>query len=147
MNIKNERQKWMGVLAKAPAALLEELWLKAASTPEYAWLRAPETGGVMVQGRSGATGAPFNLGEMTVTRCALRLSSGEVGHGYVQGRSKRHAEIAALVDAMMQTAGAGALRHSVLEPLEQAAQKRRQARAQKAASTKVDFFTLVRGED
>ena len=72
----------------------------------------------MVRARAGATGAPFNLGEMTITRCALTLSTGEVGHSYIQGRRKADAEVCALVDALMQTAMASRLRETVLEPLE-----------------------------
>jgi alpha-D-ribose 1-methylphosphonate 5-triphosphate synthase subunit PhnG len=101
----------------------------------------------MVRGRIGATGAPFNLGEMTVTRCTVRLATGEVGHAHVQGRDKAHATRAAVVDALMQTAEAGQIERSVLQPLGLDEQARRRARAAKAAATKVEFFTLVRGED
>jgi alpha-D-ribose 1-methylphosphonate 5-triphosphate synthase subunit PhnG len=115
--------------------------------PAYTWLRAPEVGSVMVRGRAGGTGAPFNLGEMTVTRCALKLGNGTVGNGYVQGRRKACAEAAALVDALMQTGHAEALRTAVLSVLEAEEDSRRATRAAKAAATKVDFFTMVRGED
>ena len=101
----------------------------------------------MVRGRMGGTGAPFNVGEMTVTRCALTLSDGEVGHAYIQGRNKADAEAAALVDALMQTDQADTIRRMVLYPLEAAATSARQSRARKAAATKVDFFTMVRGDD
>ena len=101
----------------------------------------------VVRGRMGGTGSAFNLGEMTVTRCALRLATGEVGHGYVQGRDKAHAERAALVDALMQTDRAEAVQAQVLDPLAEAALTAKATRAAKAAATKVDFFTMVRGED
>jgi alpha-D-ribose 1-methylphosphonate 5-triphosphate synthase subunit PhnG len=77
----------------------------------------------------------------------LRLAPGEVGHGYVQGRDNAHAEQAALVDAMMQTEAAERVNPAVLEPLSQAAHVARTERAAKAAATKVEFFTMVRGED
>ena len=142
------RQGWMNLLAKAPDAALNACFQALGPPPAFIWLRAPEPGGVMVQGRAGGTGAPFNLGEMTVTRCALRLSDGgAVGHAYVQGRNRVKAEQAALVDAMMQTPQADLVRDVVLSPLAKAAQDARQARAEKAAATKVDFFTLMRGED
>ena len=32
----------------------------------------------MVRGRVGGTGAPFNLGEMSVTRCSVRLADGSL---------------------------------------------------------------------
>ena len=141
------RQRWMGLLARAPAARLAELLAASGEAPAHAWLRVPETGGVMVRGRAGGTGAPFNMGEMTVTRCALRLETGEVGHGYVQGRDKAHAERAALVDALMQGPKAEALREAVIAPLAEAEAASRRERAAKAAATKVEFFTMVRGED
>lgn len=147
MSGNDERKAWMGLLAKAPAEELARLWEAFGDEPGHQWLRAPEAGGVMVRGRAGATGAPFNLGEMTVTRCSLKLESGEVGHGYVQGRDKAHTRQAALVDALMQTGRAAEVRAAILEPLAEALETARAARAAKAAATKVDFFTMVRGED
>lgn len=148
MNTENSaRQAWMGLLARAPAARLAALIDGAGAMPAFDWLRVPEIGGVMVRGRAGGTGAPFNLGEMTVTRCALRLSGGQVGHGYVQGRDKTHAEQAALVDALMQTDRAADLRAKVLTPLQNTRESAATTRAAKAAATRVEFFTMVRGED
>lgn len=138
------RQERMGLLARASA---DQLGALVAALPDYDWLRPPEVGAVMVRGRVGATGAPFNLGEMTVTRCALRLSDGRVGHAYVQGRDKAHATRAALVDAWMQGAEAAQVEADVLAPLRAREAVRRSARAEKAAATKVEFFTMVRGED
>lgn len=141
------RKGWMSLLAKAPAERLAELFEAAGARPDFTWLRPPEAGGVMLRGRMGGAGAPFNLGEMTVTRCALKLGSGEVGHAYVQGRDKAHAERAALIDALMQTDRAGEMSRTVLDPLAEEAARMRRARSAKAAATKVDFFTMVRGED
>ncbi len=143
----SERKGWMGLLAKAPAGRAAALLDATMPRPEFTWLRAPEIGSAMVRGRAGGTGAPFNLGEVTVTRCALTLASGEVGHAYIQGRRKSDAEVAALVDAMMQTAVADRLRADVLAPLSAEMAAARSQRADKAAATKVDFFTMVRGED
>ncbi|MES0825839.1 phosphonate C-P lyase system protein PhnG [Ruegeria sp. SCP11] len=141
------RKEWMGLLARAPEEALMALWSKFEAQPSFDWLRSPEVGGVMVRGRTGGTGAPFNLGEMTVTRCSLALKDGTVGHGYVQGRSRRKAEAAALIDALMQTEAAGDIRAQVIGPLSQQMQAAKTARAAKAAATKVEFFTMVRGED
>jgi alpha-D-ribose 1-methylphosphonate 5-triphosphate synthase subunit PhnG len=101
----------------------------------------------MARGRAGATGAPFNLGEVSATRAAVRLADGTVGIGYVLGRDKAHAERAALCDALMQGPRAEAVRATVIAPLAAAEAGRRAARARKAAATRVEFFTLVRGED
>ncbi|PIE09429.1 MAG: phosphonate C-P lyase system protein PhnG [Rhodobacterales bacterium] len=142
-----ERQAWLGLLARADAHALDALWQSAGMAPTYDVLRAPEVGTSLVRGRAGATGAPFNLGEVTVTRCSVRAETGAVGHGYVQGRSKDKALQAALIDALMQGAEAASLEAAVLKPLRDAEAAARQARTQKAAATKVDFFTLMRGED
>lgn len=136
------RPEWMGLMARAAPARLAALF---PDVPPHAFLRAPEVGAVMVQGRIGGTAAPFNLGEMTVTRCTLRLDTGAVGHAHVQGRDKTHATRAAVLDALLQ--GESALQSLVLAPLLAEETARRSARAAKAAATKVEFFTLVRGED
>lgn len=138
------RKTWMATLAKAPPARLAAL---LPDLPPHTVLRPPEIGAVMVRGRVGATGAAFNLGEMTVTRASVRLATGEVGHAWVQGRDNRHALRAAAVDALMQTDQAADLTSRVLDPLEAEASAARADRAEKAAATKVDFFTMVRGED
>ncbi|MDG1282780.1 MAG: phosphonate C-P lyase system protein PhnG [Pseudorhodobacter sp.] len=141
------RKAWMSLLAKAPEGRAAALLDAAMTRPAFTWLRAPEIGSTMVRARAGATGAPFNLGEMTVTRCALTLATGEVGHAYIQGRRKADAQAAALIDALMQTAMADRLRGSVLNALSREMEAAKAARAAKAAATKVDFFTLARGED
>jgi alpha-D-ribose 1-methylphosphonate 5-triphosphate synthase subunit PhnG len=110
-------------------------------------LRAPEIGTVMVRGRAGALGAPFNLGEMTVTRCALRVADGTVGMAHVQGRDPDHARRAAIADALLQGPRAAELHAAVLDPLARAEADRRKRRADRAQTTRVEFFTLVRGED
>ncbi|MEL6478421.1 MAG: phosphonate C-P lyase system protein PhnG [Pseudomonadota bacterium] len=141
------RKTWMGILAKADAELLDDLWSKAALDRAFTWLRAPETGSVMVQGRMGGSGGAFNLGEITVTRCSLQIDCGTVGHAYVQGRTKAKAEKAALCDALMQTEAASQVEAAILTPLAARQAETAQTRAAKAAATKVDFFTMVRGED
>jgi alpha-D-ribose 1-methylphosphonate 5-triphosphate synthase subunit PhnG len=140
-----DRQRWMGLLARAAPDRLAALM--PGPLPAHALLRAPEIGAVMVRGRVSATGAPFNLGEMTVTRCSVRLEGGAVGHAHVQGRDRDHARRAAVMDALMQGPEAAALQRAVLDPLAREEGARRHARAARAAATKVEFFTLVRGED
>lgn len=141
------RQSWMSLLAKAPEGSIRQRLNDLSHRPEYTWLRVPEIGTVMVRGKTSGTGSAFNLGEMTVTRCVLSLHSGEVGHAYVQGRRKACAEAAALVDAMMQTHFADAVKAKVLDPIQAESEHVKVQRASKAAATKVDFFTMVRGED
>ncbi|KFE34227.1 phosphonate C-P lyase system protein PhnG [Thioclava atlantica] len=136
------RRARMGLLARARPSRLAALY---PELPAHEVLRAPECGAVMVRGRVGASGGPFNLGEMTVTRCSLRLPDGTVGHAYVQGRDKDHALRAAAIDALSE-AGQGDVA-PVFEALRAEEAERRRTRAEKAAATKVEFFTMVRGED
>jgi alpha-D-ribose 1-methylphosphonate 5-triphosphate synthase subunit PhnG len=145
---EEERARWMSALARAEPAAIEAAWEALDPRPEYRLLRPPETGLVMVRGRAGGTGAPFNLGEMTVTRCSVELEGGRVGHAYVAGRSRRHAETAAVFDALFQDEAQRAdLEARVVEPLVLAREaKHREGRA-RAATTRVEFFTLVRGEE
>jgi len=143
------RKARLSLLAKAPANRLVALWadwLEGADTPAHDTLRGPEVGAVMVRGRAGAVGAPFNLGEMTVARCTVRLASGAVGHGHVQGRDKAAARVAALIDALCEDGQGDAMEAAILAPLRAEAEALKAARAAKAAATKVEFFTMVRGE-
>jgi len=138
------RQGWLSTLAKAPASEVLKLWEDVVA-PESQVLRPAETGMVMVRGRTGGAGNPFNLGEMTVTRCAIRLATGETGIGYVAGRDKAHAYAAAVADAMLQSSvWHDQVRDGLIEPLQHAADERRDAISRKAKATQVEFFTMVR---
>jgi len=142
------RARWMSALAQADPTAVAAAWAGLPSRPAYRLLRAPETGLVMVRGRAGGTGAPFNLGEMTVTRCSVELGDGRVGHAYVAGRDPRHAETAAVLDAMLQDpAGRAALETAVVEPLVAGREARQRAARARADATRVEFFTMVRGEE
>lgn len=140
-----DRQAWMAVLARAGRAALEDAVAALDPPPRWTRLRAPETGMVMVRGRAGSDGAAFNLGEMTVTRCAVSLSCGTVGHAYVAGRDERKAELAAVLDALLQTGHAGPLlRAGLIAGEAERQQARRQDVLRRAAATRVDFFSMVR---
>jgi len=136
----------MSVLAKAEFADLDTLWNNLPSKPTWTVVRAPEVGMVMVRGRAGGEGQRFNLGEVTVTRCAVRLDYGAIGFGYVMGRNRRHSELAAAVDAMLQTPSRrDALERAIIAPLTLRLEEKRSKRSRKAAATKVEFFAMVRG--
>src|SRR5688500_4453392 len=137
------RAQWMAVLARAPLSMLEPaLGEHAQRTPQ--WLRAPETGLMMVQGRAGGTGERFNLGEVTVTRCALRLhgvahEGAAVGVAYVLGRSHRQAQLAAVADALLQDpAQQDALDAQLLAPVRQHLARERAQRHARAQGSKVE---------
>jgi alpha-D-ribose 1-methylphosphonate 5-triphosphate synthase subunit PhnG len=139
-----QRQRWMAVLARAGAAEIAACLANCPPLPAYRRLRGPEAGLVMVQGRQGGGGAAFNLGEMTVTRCTVRTECGRTGHAYVGGRDARQAELAAVLDALLQDpARAGMLMRAVVDPLAATQRERREGTARRAAATKVQFFTLA----
>jgi len=145
-----DRKARLSLLAAAPTDRMLRLWasfLGDAGPPEAMMLRGPEIGTVMVRGRTGAKGAAFNLGEMTVTRCSVRLSSGRVGHGHVQGRHPEAARAIALIDALAEDGAADRIETCILAPLRDERRAEKAARAGKAAATKVEFFTMVRGEN
>jgi len=141
-----ERQRVMAALAAAPTRALAEIWDEWADKPQTQRVRGPETGLVMVRGRTGGGGSPFNLGEATVTRATVRLPGGEIGHSYALGRDGEKAVVAATLDALWQTEA----RQRVMEAvalLEQAASEADARRRAETAATRVNFFTMVRGED
>ena len=99
-----KRRLWLAVLARASRAELEAIRLRLGDLPAVDTLRAAEVGMVMLRGRIGGTGDSFNLGEASLTRCALRLAGGALGVGYALGRDRRKAELIAPLppDAMRQ---------------------------------------------
>ena len=141
-----DRQEWLSLIATSKPQTLAVLWADTGLAPDYVMLRKAETGSVMVRGRAGSVGKAFNLGEMTVTRASLRLADGTVGHGWCQGRDRKQAETAALLDALLQGPDAARLEAAVLKPLRDARTERRRSRSERAAATKVDFFTMARGD-
>jgi alpha-D-ribose 1-methylphosphonate 5-triphosphate synthase subunit PhnG len=138
----------MSALALATRDDVEAAWRRLPDTPTYTVLRGPETGLVMVRARAGGTGMRFNLGETPVVRCSVQVDGGAVGHAWVRGRDCRHAELAAALDALLQDPERRTpLMRGVVEPLEAVREARRRAALERAAQTRVDFFTMVRGED
>jgi alpha-D-ribose 1-methylphosphonate 5-triphosphate synthase subunit PhnG len=137
------RRRWMALLARTKANHIAALLGNCGALPTHTILRGPESGLVMVRGRAGGGGSAFNLGEMTVTRCTVRTGNGFVGHAYVAGREERRAELAALVDALMQDQDRSAnIETNVIAPLEQQQAEHRAGRASKAAATRVQFFAM-----
>ena len=141
-----ERQGWMRILALASWRDLSAC-AKAYLDTKHEILRTPETGLIMLRGRMGGTGTAFNMGEATVTRCAVRVAGESEGHAYVMGRNTDHALLAAICDGLLQqTSQKAEVMARVIDPLRQTIAAKRQSQALKAAATKVDFFTLVRGD-
>ncbi|RWJ60455.1 MAG: phosphonate C-P lyase system protein PhnG [Mesorhizobium sp.] len=138
----------MAVLARASCQELEQAYLDLPNAPAYVLLRPPESGLVLLCGRVGETGTPFNLGEATMTRCALKLDDGTTGFAFILGRDQRQAELAAVFDALLQrgdeTASATL---TVISEFERMQSLRRDLKSRKAASTKVDFFAMTQARE
>ena len=143
---EDQRKDAMTVLAHSGVTEIAGR-LAAIAVPAHENLREPENGLVMVRGRIGGDGAPFNLGEATVSRAAVRLASGEVGFGYTLGRDSEKAQMIALCDAMVQSAEfSNEVEAKVIAPLRASLLAERGRKASETAATRVDFYTMVRGE-
>ncbi|CAD6557206.1 Alpha-D-ribose 1-methylphosphonate 5-triphosphate synthase subunit PhnG [Paraburkholderia kirstenboschensis] len=148
------RREWLAILARTPLARMNEAMnsaLGADGPPHFDWLRAPDIGLAMVRGRVGGSGDAFNLGEATVTRATLRVRSDDgratVGMAVHMGRDKERATLAALADALLQMPAFEArMQQHVIAPLAARIAETRQQKQARAAATKVEFFTMVRGE-
>jgi alpha-D-ribose 1-methylphosphonate 5-triphosphate synthase subunit PhnG len=142
--LTDRRRRWLAILARADRSAIEARLAERDPLPAYRRLRGPETGLVMVQGRAGGSGAPFNLGEMTVTRCTVHNEQGQVGHAYIAGRDARKAELVASLDAALQNPETGpALEQSIIPQLADSLAAADADVQAKAEATRVDFFTLA----
>ncbi len=141
------RRHSMRLLAQATVEEMRDALQIILPAPDVFAVRGPETGLIMVRGRIGGGGDPFNLGEATVTRATVRLGTGEIGHGQMLGTDREKARLAAIFDALWQIPE----RRDLVEALTRTVQARMEAQdrreAEQTAATRVDFFTMVRGED
>lgn len=144
---QDPRRRTVELLSKADEERLLAAWETLPAKPDVSRLRGPETGLVMLRGRIGGGGSPFNLGEATVSRATVQLGTGEIGHGQTLGQSRRKAELAAIFDAMAQRPEHRPHIDALLADIAGALAARDAERERQTAATKVDFFTMVRGED
>jgi alpha-D-ribose 1-methylphosphonate 5-triphosphate synthase subunit PhnG len=145
--MRERRRSAMSILTCSSAAEIARHLVKIDPIPAHSELRAPQSGLVMLRGRIGGDGAPFNFGEATVSRAAIRLVTGETGFGYVLGREHEKAQLIALCDALVQTDDHQLeVEQCVLAPIQDRLKAERELATQRVAATKVEFFTLVRGE-
>ena len=142
------RRAAMAVFARATQIELSDGLLAAGCSLECADLRAPEIGLVMARGRISGTGPAFNVGEVTVTRAAVRRADGGVGFAYLMGRDPERARLAAIADAHWQdTQAREKIESAILTPVRDRLDQQRQRKRSEVAATQVDFFTMVRGDD
>ena len=142
-----QRKAAMALLAQAIATELAHGLAQLGTLPEHADLRAAETGLVMVRGRVGGGGDPFNLGEATVSRATVRLTSGEIGHGQLLGNDREKARLAAIFDALQQRPEHRAAVDQLIDAVESRIEAEDRKHAEQTAATRVDFFTMVRGDN
>ena len=142
------RQRRLSVLAKAPGKDLLSLWKQIGLDPAVELLRGPESGLVALRGRIGGNGQPFHVGEVSATRVTVRIGSGQVGHAMISGRDTRKAQLVAVIDALAQDpAYTDMIERDIVAPLEQSAEAADAKMRTETAATRVNFFTMVRGED
>jgi alpha-D-ribose 1-methylphosphonate 5-triphosphate synthase subunit PhnG len=142
------RRDRMAVLARSNAGRLHHLWSALGLNPGYTRLRGPESGLVMLRGRVGSTGEAFNVGEATITRASIKLENGAVGHAIALGRDGEKARLCAIIDALCQDdETATRIDAEMIVPIKCELDDADEKRRQETAATRVDFFTMVRGED
>jgi alpha-D-ribose 1-methylphosphonate 5-triphosphate synthase subunit PhnG len=145
-DINEQRKEWITLLGSADPDWLEQQKTALGLNPTPDFMVRPETGMIMMQARQDGAGPRFNLGEVTVSRCILKLD-GVMGYAMVMGADLRHAELAALFDAMLQMPEPGhKLWADIIPALRQRQKESRDKAARDARSSKVEFFTMKRGE-
>jgi alpha-D-ribose 1-methylphosphonate 5-triphosphate synthase subunit PhnG len=142
-----ERRRCMRLLAQATVEEMRDALHAVLPAPEVFAVRGPETGLIMVRGRIGGGGDPFNLGEATVTRATVRLGTGEIGHGQMLGTDREKARLAAVFDALWQIPERRELVAALTRTVGARIEAQDRLEAEQTAATRVDFFTMVRGED
>ncbi|MEL6436163.1 MAG: phosphonate C-P lyase system protein PhnG [Pseudomonadota bacterium] len=145
---RSARQDRMRTLALASWPDFAKQWHKLGIDPAFEMVRGPEIGLVALRGRIGGGGAPFNFGEATATRATVKLDDGAIGHAIILGRDKAKARVAAVVDAMAQDPDLAAdIEEKLIAPLREVQDVADETLAAETAATKVDFFTMVRGDN
>lgn len=144
-----DRKQALDILAAAPPDFLAQQYaIQAPAWPQALPVRRPEIGTVMVRGKIGGGGASFNLGEASVTRATVKLETGEIGHSVVLGRDEEKARIVAHLDALRQRPDwVEAIDETIVRPALSEKQAEETIRAEETEATRVDFFTVARGED
>lgn len=141
------RQAAMRICAHAPRGELEALVADLAGGERVYDLRPTEKGLVMLRGRIGGEGAAFNLGEASVSRAAVSLSDGVAGFAYHLGRDGQKARAAAILDALWQRPATRTQVEQGLAPIAERLVAKARREAEQTAATRVEFFTMTRGDN
>ncbi|MGJ4856915.1 phosphonate C-P lyase system protein PhnG [Labrys sp. La1] len=141
------RQAVMRLCAHATGPELDHVLSALAPLPAHVTLRPAATGLVMLQGKVGGDGGAFNLGEASTSRATVRLENGPIGFAYHLGRDRTKASAAALIDALWQDEPRRDAVERALRPVAARLAADAEVSARQTAATRVNFFTMVRGED
>lgn len=145
VNENRDRAGWMAVLARATRSEIVAA-VEKIDMPDIDIVKPAEVGTIMLEGRAGGSGQRFNAGEATMTRCVVRVGE-TLGFSYALGRDKEKAVLCAALDGLLQNpAHRNEIFEHVIAPIAAAYAKRQEEASRRAAATKVDFFTMVRGD-
>ena len=147
-NSIERRRERLAVLARTEALEINRLWEKLGIDVNFRRLKGPVSGLIALHGRIGGGGDPFQFGEATLSRAVIELETGEIGYGQALGRDLAKVERCAVIDALAQNPEhAHQIETELIAPLRDQLIEADDSAREKVAATKVDFFTLVRGED
>jgi len=142
-----QRQEWIALLAKADPFLLKKAEKQLGKGIEYAYITKPETGMIMVRARADNKKSGFCLGEISVTKCILKIEKKIMGYAMVMGSDHDHAKNAALFDGLLQIPEySSKLMQTLIPELKKISRNEKKKQAKQNQDTKVEFFTMKRGE-
>ena len=145
VNVLETRQAWLRLFALSSDQELENIVRISGLESRCSVIAEPEVGIVTVRSRISGNGAKFNIGDACVTKCEVLLDQQTKGYATVLGGRARRAKLVAILDAAM-AAQIGEPLFTMVQQLAEAQVLRVAHRRFKAAETKVDFFTMVRGD-
>jgi alpha-D-ribose 1-methylphosphonate 5-triphosphate synthase subunit PhnG len=142
--LQHARQAWLGVLVRVPA----DAMIEAAEQFDFdvETLKSPEIGMLMTDARIHATGSGFHLGEVTLTRCVLKDTLGHLGYGQILGRNTKQALAIARFDLALQRQDTAPRAEELLAGWREEIAALDAMQDERVEATRVDFFTMVRGD-
>jgi alpha-D-ribose 1-methylphosphonate 5-triphosphate synthase subunit PhnG len=143
--IRETRAYQLSIFSKTNESLLKNSLDHINFKENYDVLLGPEIGSIMIQGRAGGTGDKFNLGEATLTKCIVKFQE-KTGYSYHLGRNLIKSEYGAILDALMQIESYHSKLLIYVKEFQEQIQKEKIKIIADSSESKVDFFTMVRGD-
>ena len=142
--LQEARRDWLATLVRVPANEV----IAASNEFDFSMvvLKGPEVGLLMINGRIHSTGRPFHLGEVSLTKCVLKDDQGLLGYGHIIGRNKQQAKAIALFDLALQRNDSAEAALIRLNAWKEDVAEIDAMESETVEETRVDFFTMVRGE-